>query len=198
MTHILAEKITKYLIKNQVGEANSEAMYIYGIEIMIEKFIIYSTLLVCALYLKLLIPSILFILFFVLLRGYTGGFHASTFIGCLTGSILMYMVCTLILAPIMLDNEVFLLLGLIITVAVILMFSPMNHPNINMNMEEFNNCKDKTKVILVLEIVFLTGGRIFKLNQLYIVLPFLGMLMCAVLLVLAKIIKQEVKMYEDI
>ncbi len=197
MIHKLAVKTAGYLIMNKVGTVDYEESYIYGIEIMIEKFITYSVLLILALYFKQIIPSLLFVIFFVLLRGYTGGYHANTYAGCFISTLVMYLTCSLVLAPRLLEEEILLFPGLAITIIVILTLAPVNHPNLDMNSKEIKNCKMGTKVVILIETVFILGGIICNVSKIYIVFSLLGMVMCAILLILAKIMKQEVKVHEE-
>lgn len=197
MINMIAVRITQYLIKNEVGKSDYEQSYIYGIEIIIEKIITYSVLLVLALYFKLLIPSLLFIAFFVLLRGYTGGYHANTYAGCFVGTMVMYLTCSQVVAPLLLNEEMFLFLGLAITGLAIFILAPVNHPNLDLNSYEIKKCRNGMKVVLAIEMAFVLGCIIWRVNKLYIVFSFLGMVMCAILLILAKIIKQEVKLHEE-
>ncbi len=193
----LSVKIVEYLIKSGAGNKDSKEEYVYGIELMIEKFITYTVLLFLAIYFKLLISSTLFVVFFVLLRGYTGGYHANTYIGCLLGTISIYVACTQIIAPIMLHKETPIFMGLIIVVILILKLSPINHPNLAMDSNEIMTSKKRVHMVLAIETIYIFTGSILGVNFVYIVYPFLGMVMCTILLIIAKIIKQEVKVYEE-
>lgn len=193
MIHILAVKATGYLIKNEVGKAEDKESYIYGMELIMEKVLTYLALLILALYFKLLIPSLLFVTFFVLLRGYTGGYHANTYAGCFVGTILMYLACSQVVAPLLQKNKMFLLPGLIITAIIILKLAPVNHPNLELNSIEIIKCRNGTKAMLTVELIAIIVGIIFQIKMEYITFPFLGMVMSAILLIVAKILKQEVE-----
>jgi len=197
MIHRLAMKTAGYLVKNEVGKADNEEFYIYGIEIMIEKVLTYSVLLILALYFKLLIPSLLFVAFFILLRGYAGGYHAKTYTGCFIGTVGMYIACSQVVMPIFLKEEILLFVGLAITITLVLILAPVNHPNLDLNLNEIKKCKNGVEIVLVIEVALILGGILLSVNEVYIVFPLLGMMMCAILLVIAKIIKQEVKVHEE-
>lgn len=197
MINKLAVRFVEYLITNGAGHEENREAYVYGIEIMVEKIITYTALISIATYLNILIPSSLFVMFFILLRGYTGGYHANTYIGCLVGTITMYLTCTLIVAPLMIHGEMSLFLGLAVTVVLILLLSPVNHPNLDMDSSELMICKKRARIVLSFETVFILVGSFCGIDKVYIVFPFLGMVMCAFLVVIAKILKQEVKVYEE-
>lgn len=94
-------------------------------------------------------------------------------------------------------RRILLFPGLAITIIVILTLAPVNHPNLDMNSKEIKNCKMGTKVVILIETVFILGGTICDVSKIYIVFSLLGMVMCAILLILAKIMKQEVKVHEE-
>ncbi len=197
MIHALAIKAAEYLIKNEVGKEECHESYVYGLEIIMEKLITYSVLLFLALHIKLLIPSILFVIFFVILRGYTGGLHANTYMGCFTGTIVMYLTCSQLIAPFLIKEKIIIYLSLFIAGTLIFLLAPINHPNLNMNFDEIKKCKRGIRFVLAFEIIFIVGGVFWEVNEVYIVFPCLGLVMCAILLILAKIIKQEVKVHEE-
>lgn len=193
MIHILAIRISDYLIQNGVGNQGKCELYTYVIETGIEKIITYTVLLILAIYLKLLFPSILFVTFFIILRGYTGGFHAHTYLGCFISSILMYLICVQVIAPFFISEKIYMYIGLLIIGIAIILLAPINHPNQNMNSDEIKKCKRGARLVMVLELGYIIVAIFLRINTVYIVMPFLGAMMCAVLLILAKIIRQEVR-----
>ncbi len=192
MIHKIAIKITDCLIYNGVTDQEKEEQYTYGIEVAVEKLITYTILLFLALYLKLLIPSILFVVFFVTMRVRTGGFHANTYFCCFICTIVMYLSCTQVIAPFLINERDYMFLTLIITSILIFLLAPINHPNLNMDSVEIKRCKREARFALLIELEFIIVATCFGINIVYIVYPIMGMMMCAILLVIAKIIQQEV------
>ncbi len=192
MMQTVARKVTYCLIQNERIEQENEEKYIYGVEVVIEKLITYGVLLILALSLKILVPSVLFVLFFALLRGYTGGFHARTYLGCFISTILMYLCCCQVIAPFLIKEKLYIIPGIIISSIFILLFAPINNPDLNLSAKEIKRCKIGTKLVLMLEVISIAMGIYSGISTVYIVFPFLGIVMCAVLLIVAKIIQREV------
>ena len=190
--YIVAERLTDWLIKNGTISQQSKDNYIYGIEVTMEKLISYSVLFILAVFLKILIPSILFFLFFIVLRGYTGGYHAKTFMGCFISSIFLYLGCSQLMVPFFISESKYVIPVTIVSCIIILILAPMNHPNLNLNHKELRSCKIGTRIVLMIEVIFVVFGIKSGINTVYIVFPFLGTFICAVLLIVAKLIRQEV------
>ncbi|MBB2182863.1 accessory gene regulator B family protein [Lachnospiraceae bacterium MD1] len=192
MVHKIAVRISESLINNGMSNRDNVEYYIYGIEVFIEKITFYLIVLSLALYFRLFIPSILFLVFFIALRGRTGGYHAKRYISCLLGSTLLFLSCCKVFAPFLLNNTLIMYLLCAIASVIILIFAPVNHPNVNMDSEELNSYRIRARVVLGLELLYIVTLSILRIKSVYIIFPSMGIIMCAVLLMIAKIIKQEV------
>ena len=192
MIHGLAVKTAKYLIGNDIGQEDTEEDYVYGLELAMEKMITFSVIFILALYFKLFFPSVLFLAFFIILRGYTGGYHADTFAGCFTGTLFLYIIGAKVAVPFLVEERMIASLALVFSIIFIGLLAPMNHPNLNLDKKEIKFCKKGIRAALSIELAFILGEIICKVNPVYIVFPLFGILMCAMLLIIAKIIKQEV------
>ena len=81
-------KFVKYLIDKDVLDKQYEEDSIYGLTIMLEKIAAYVVLFCIAFIVRKPIEGIIFTVSFMAVRQTTGGFHAKSFLGCLTGSVL--------------------------------------------------------------------------------------------------------------
>jgi accessory gene regulator B len=191
--HNIALKITNYLVKNGACNYQKEDLYVYGIEIIIEKIITFSILMIMAVYTNITIPSALFIIFFLALRRYTGGFHANSYFGCLFSTVAIYLICSHILMPVLMKEVNYVLFGVIISSIIIYLFAPINHPNMNLNPNEIKILKRKAEFVLLLELGLIAMAFYLGIFTVYIIFSSMGIILCAVLLIVAKIIRQEVR-----
>lgn len=84
---------------------------------------------------------------------------------------------------------------LIFSIVCILHFAPVNHPDLMLAPEEQKKYKNWSRVILFMETGVAVAAIILKMKwQQYILM---AIIICAVFLVLAKIIRQEVRMDEN-
>lgn len=196
MVHNLAERITDWLIKNGTISEQSRESYVYGVEVSIERFTTYAVLLILSIVLEIFIPSILFILFFVALRGYAGGFHVKTFWGCFISTIVLYLVYSKLIAPFCITHSEYVIPTVILSFFIIMLLAPLNHPNLNMNQRELHRCKVGARIVAIIEVMYIILGILCGINTVYVVFPFLGTLLCTVLLIVEKLNQKEVKQDE--
>lgn len=130
MFHNLAVDIAFLLIKNKIVDIQHRDVYVYGLEVI---------LLNCSLLIMFLIASMLcgamlnfwaYLIFFLPIRIFSGGYHAKSSESCFVLSTLMYGLSIAITAffPLMYQNWKWIVAG-IISVVVILIFSPMINEN---------------------------------------------------------------------
>lgn len=84
MIHRFSEKILKFLIKSNVIENtdSDKEYYQYGIEITISSLLNMVLIMLIGIALKSFFESIIFLICFIVIRQFTGGFHANTYFKC--------------------------------------------------------------------------------------------------------------------
>ena len=128
---------------------------------------------------------------FVMLRRASGGFHARTFAGCLMGTSLLFVFVIEVFVPFLGDHMAVEILLLLCSAICVIIFAPLNHPNLALNLEEEKNHRKWSRLILGVELTFVFIGMLLgKSWQQYIIA---GIITCAVFIIIAKIIGQEVR-----
>ncbi len=186
------EYITKCLFENEMIEESQIELYKYGLERFLYKMVSYLTLLLLALHMKLFIQSAVFLIFFILLRERTGGYHASTKLRCFIGTIGIYILPMKLVIPILIENNIIAWILLILSTLLIYIWAPVNHPNLQFDEGEVMMYRDKARKILAVEITIIFFSTIFNAEKSLIISEILGITLCAFLISIAKIIKQEV------
>lgn len=82
MLKILSEDLALILLKNKIIDIKDRDIYIYGLEIILSTIAITLTLISMGIIFRKLILTLVFISIFMLLRTYTGGYHAEKFSQC--------------------------------------------------------------------------------------------------------------------
>lgn len=96
MFRYFAENITFVLIKNKILNIKNRNIYVYAIEVILLNLILLLSLLGISILGKDLSCFMGFLLFFVPLRTFVGGYHAKHSEVCLAMSIGIYMVVMII------------------------------------------------------------------------------------------------------
>lgn len=189
--HKLATNIAGYLIDNGAARKDMREEYIYGLEIFGLKCLNYGSILMMAVMLNLLIPTMFFLFCFLPLRGRTGGFHAKTAMQCYAGTLGIYMIVSKLVVPFIVDNHFVLILMVLVSNLIIIILAPLNHRNLQLSEEELSSCKKSTRILLLLIMGGLGAAYYIQINTVCIAFAVCGIALDAVLLFIQKIIEKE-------
>ena len=130
--NLITNTILNFLVNQEVisDESESREFYKYGLEITISSIL--NILLVVALGLLVhnFINSILFLIIFIILRTFTGGFHASTYVKCnllMCISFLSTNYISLRLAPVI-NTKIAIIISILLLISIIL-WAPIENIN---------------------------------------------------------------------
>ena len=122
--------IAYFFVQKNVIPMDNIEIYQYGLEQIFSTVYTVATILAIAALTNHLISSVIFLIFFVSLRKYTGGYHASTYLKCYLGFTLIYIVFLMVLDSGFLESHMpVTLISLAVSVLVIAICSPIEHKN---------------------------------------------------------------------
>lgn len=155
----IAEDITLIFLKNQIIDMKDRDTYIYGFEVVLSSFIVTGTLLMLGVMLREVLLTLVFMVVFVSLRTFVGGYHSDRFRICLVISIALY------LGGLALNNLVAEstkpVIGMVLVMAagiVIFLFSPKEHKNKPLSFEEKQKNKKISRSLTVLIMILTAAG----------------------------------------
>lgn len=196
MIEKIAANMAGQMIEQKLIDKEQEEYYIYSIVTHAEQLITVGTIFLISLFIDAFVPTLLFLLFFLSLRKRTGGYHFNSFEWCYIGTVATYI------AIISLNNVIanylnILFVVLLLSIGIIGLIGTVNHPNMHMNIAELSESKKAARILVMLE-----GGIIYFLyimdaNKICICAMSIAVILCAVLLCVAKMVKQEVKGNEE-
>ena len=192
----MVEKIVIDLVnqmkEEQIIDLSEGDNYEYALLTMIESFLTIITMLILGLICKQFVHTACFLVFFFSLRKRTGGYHAEKFWQCYLATVLTYFVVMRIAAPLS-GSPIAMCILLGCSIIFIELIGTVNHPNVDMDIYEFRESQRAARTLVLLE-----GGIILMLiimgfDILYVSYMSIAIILCAMLMCFAKIIKQEVK-----
>ena len=135
--------------------------------------------------------TLCFIVFFISLRKRTGGFHANKFWQCYLETVIVYI---LIMqgVPMLCRNTVVMYGMLFFATVLICIMGTINHPNVDMSKSELKESKKAARLLALMEVMIIAVLVYLKADMLYVGYMSVAIILCAFLMCLAKIIKQEV------
>lgn len=184
-------KFVDMLINYEILDESYREEYIYALTLRMEQMLTYSILLVIAMITQKVLWGMIYAISFVLLRKTTGGFHAKTFTECLLGTSATFILILELIVPFFEKHMFAESLLLLCSVICIIKYAPVNHPNLALTSEEESRHRKWSRFVLGLELIFAFIGMLLKMDwQQYIIL---GIITCAVFIIIAKFIGQEVR-----
>lgn len=189
MTRILIESLFSYgLIKE-----NDKEIYHYSAQVLIEKIIGLSVILVFSIIWGIVLETILFLFCFSGIRKHTGGFHANAFWECFISSVGVYIIYVKVIYPILANNINANMLFLVVAVIIIGGIGSINHPNMGWSKKEHNDSKMISRIMVVIEVSCIIIFYFLGMTTKYVLFMSFGVILSAFLLVLGKFVGQEVK-----
>lgn len=132
MIRRFSEKILEYLIKSNVIENTDidKEYYQYGIEITISSLLNVILIVIIGILTHSFFESVIFLVCFILIRQFTGGFHADTYIKCnLTFCVSFITILILYYATAQYISTYITILITFVCVSVFLVMCPIEHIN---------------------------------------------------------------------
>lgn len=149
----LSKNISLMLAANNIITFENREAYSYGIELFLFKSSLYIIVLIIALITHTLIPSVVFVISYTLLRQYSGGYHCKTAEMCMIVSIFMYLFFLLVYKLDYENTKIFFLISSCMSLIPIAVFSPVENINNPLTLKE----KQKYHIIAAIVAVILTA-----------------------------------------
>ena len=147
--NFLSKKLTEYILEKGIIEKYNYEIYQYGFQIFLELSLNILCSIIIAVIIDMKIECIFFFLFFIPLRSYNGGLHMDRYLSCFLLSCTTLALTLLIVKHFTLD-PIFSYLLYAISVFIIIITGPINHPNREVNSEENIRFKAKSNITLAL------------------------------------------------
>lgn len=132
----------------------------YALERRITSLITFIPLLLVGFLIADFATTLTFLITFCSLRSYVNGIHAKTFSRCFAYSVLMEIIFLGILPTLL--NPILAVIILSVSVAIIWLFAPYNHPNMKLSEEEVIACSRKARKLLTTLVFAMIILRISK------------------------------------
>lgn len=192
----MIEKIVLNLVEQMKEEQMIDLSecdnYEYALLTIIETFLTTTTMLVLGLICKQLVPTICFLIFFFSLRKRTGGYHAKKFWQCYLATVITYFM-VLRVATLLSKSPIVMYILLGCSIIFIELIGTVNHPNVDMDIYELRESQRSARALVLLESTIILMLIIMGFDMLYVSYMSTAIILCAMLMCFAKIIKQEVK-----
>ncbi|MDE7204570.1 MAG: accessory gene regulator B family protein [Lachnospiraceae bacterium] len=192
MIEKMALKIVNQMEREKIISKSNCEYYEYALIAIVENAITVGTMLLLGLLCKQFLYTICFLVFFLSLRKRTGGFHADKFWQCYLGTVIFY-IAIMQIVPILCRNQAVMYGLLLLAMFLICIIGTINHPNMNMSKSELRESKKAARLLVLMEVMVIAISIYLKADLMYTGYMSAAIILCAFLMCLAKIIKQEVR-----
>ena len=161
MLNKLAAKISSKMLQRGVISGELFDIYVYGFELVLSFLFSVAVMLFVGIVTNRILHTILFLLVFITLRSFTGGYHANTYGVCFMVTISVFIV-TILLAEYINICWWYYLLLLSVGLPIIYIFAPIEHHNKPLETNDKARCK---MISTILFLSFNIVGMVFtKVN----------------------------------
>ena len=154
MLNKIAVKFTNNLLLHNSITREAYDIYVYGFELLISFLFSAITILLFGTILGCFYQTVAFLIVFILLRSYSGGYHAKTYAMCTIVTFSTFGIVLLLSKYIFVNYIAYLILGAV-GITILSIFAPIEHPN----KKTSSNQKRRHKAIcIILFVVFISAG----------------------------------------
>lgn len=191
----MVEKIVEKYLQSMLGHGlvnqSDVSIYKYYILCYMETIIVICSFFVIGAIFKCVPEIIIFMICFFSIRNHSGGFHFDNFRKCYIGSVIVVLLGVIYIrnATETMGNLLFVLS--VISYIIIMIFGTLNHPNVDMNLDEFVASKKLSRYILSLVFGIDLFVRWLNGNQNIIMYIEYAISLCGILFVFGKVLGQH-------
>lgn len=195
----ISENISRILAEYNIIQKKDAAICTYGIVLFLTSVLEIGAILIISLFLGNFTETVVFLLGFLPIRIYAGGYHADTKLRCFLILVCVYIMFTLLM---MIDIvEIYKYAMIAVPVAVIMcvyLWAPLKHKNKSLNYKEKKKFRAISLTVSVIEGMAVILLRLFNIQNKFSIALFLGLLTVLLSIIAAKIKEFFIEMREKI
>ncbi len=191
MEHRLAQKLSNYFIDESIISQEDYEIYVYGSELLISFTISTVFIALLGLVFNRLVETLLFLTIFIVLRRYTGGYHAPSHFKCKLTTVAIYLL-VLGLSEWTTMNLINYIIIFLFGCAVILSIGPIENPNKQLSFQQKR--RNRLLGLILFNIVIAIGSILYIEHSVYSSSILYSAFMVIIMMIVAKmktIIKNE-------
>lgn len=163
----IADDLAIMLVEKKIIKPENREFYFYGLQLAISKLFFFLVILVISLFTKTFFVSMAFVLMYSAIRQFSGGHHCQSEMSCFFVSILLYLIMILFYDIDMYGGKIFLCITTIISLLLILIFSPVEHKNKPLSTDERKKYGIISKIVAVVLTITMCVSLLLNINILF-------------------------------
>lgn len=147
------KKIIKFLLETGTINEDNVELYQYGLDLVIKKIIHVFLILLIAYIFNMFFSTLIFVITYMVIREYSGGFHAKTVVGCYLCTFTVTICLVMLLYIFQQLNSIWAWIVLLISGIIIWLFSPQETENKHLSVKERAVYQKKARAYLLFFII---------------------------------------------
>lgn len=192
MLERIVRKLVNLLQKNGLVSLEEYEEFSYVLLGNAESLLVIISILLIGIIIGQGMPTVSFLIYFFALRRKTGGYHLNSYCKCYICTVCLYVFIT-VFSYLVFKYEKIVISCAVIAGLIIMYIGNINHPNMDLEVEEAHELKISARIIVVLEILAIFFMKWLGNMELIITYSSMAIILCATLLIIAKLVGQEVK-----
>ena len=186
MINHISKMITNFFLQQKSISEDEKEIYQYGVEITISSILNILLVLLLSMLFRSVLSGIVFLVCFIYVRRYTGGYHAETYFRCNSALCITYIAVFIISKGVHISNVVFLLI-ILIGLIIVIRYSPVNNTHKSLS---GNEKKRYHYLAVTVYIIFsIIGFFIIEFNIFYGKIILLTLLSIALIIIIEIILQ---------
>ncbi len=164
----IAERITEELEDNQIIKSEDRELYAYGLNQGITIILNMITTLCIGLLFGCVVELLVFMVAYIPLRSFAGGYHAKTPLKCYLSSIVMLIIVSVAIQYVNVTLEIWFNYVIVsVSVAIIVVLAPVEDRNKPLDEMEIKVYRHKLRCIMTVEIAILVFMHLLRFGLCY-------------------------------
>ena len=157
MSEKISGIITDFLLRKNVIKEEEKEIYYYGYETLIYSIWQMLLLLVLGMIMNRIVSTVIFLMVFVSMRKYTGGYHAETRMGCTFMTVVCYVTVLVMTGWVSTTKKGYIILGFfaLFCVFIFVRYVPVVHPEKPLNKMQRRESRKKCGLLGTFYLVIL-------------------------------------------
>ena len=149
MEHYLSTAFAKHLLSKNIINEEMFEVYVYGAELFLSFVITNAIIIIIGIIINQLAATLVHLLIFILLRRFTGGYHATTYLKCKITMVVIYAF-TIISANYVELNIYWYVLLMVAGNITIFFSAPIENPNKKLDDNKKKKCKILSHILFII------------------------------------------------
>lgn len=187
----LAKGTAHFFSEKNIVKQEDEEIYAYGMELLYSSIFNILLAVLISVVTNTFLPTTVFIVTFIILRQYIGGYHAKTHFGCMTIFVVVLIIFSILAkhTPINFEIPVSVVID-VISIILVILFAPVEHPNKPLSDNDKMRLRKKGIFCIFVISVIITAMITFSITRRYGMYISIGIFTSSIAMV-SEILKQR-------